>query len=320
MKYRRSPPIQFVPVFEAAARHLSFKLAAQELCVSPPAVAQQIKAFEHWLGRPLFNRHTRALSLTEEGVFYFEVAQKTMRSHCQGHIDYVKQFEKNSLTVSTPLFVAQELLMPNYLQFSNYCADTELRIEARKSFVDFDNEAIDAAVRFGDGNWPDLNCQLLSKAVVSPVYGPSYEFSDNFHSVSELYKHRLIYADPETRGWGELFWTEGIEPEFEQEFDNIICDSYMSAIKAAENGLGVALGIFPTLNSWVNDKRLILLFDDQIETNKGFWLVSPKKDSLQTEKQLVELNALYCWVKDIFDNIPELNLKQALPNIPCEYL
>lgn len=302
MRYKHTPPIQFIPVFEAAARHLSFKLAAQELCVSAPAVAQQVKAFEHWLGQSLFNRHTRALSLTEEGVFYFEVAQKTMKDHCLGHLDYVKRFEKCSLTVSAPFFVAQELLMPNYLKFSDYASDTELRIETRKSYVDFDNEAIDAAVRFGDGKWSDLNCRLLSKAMVAPVYGPSYELSDSLCEISELHKHRLIYANPEMMNWGELFWAEGVE----QEFDNIICDSYISAIKAAENGLGVALGIFPTLNSWINDKRLILPFDDVIETDRGFWLVSPKKKSLQIDKQLAELEALYCWVKDVFDNIPEL--------------
>ncbi len=305
MNYKNVPPIQFIPVFDAAARHLSFKRAAQELCVSAPAVAQQVKAFEHWLGRPLFHRHTRALSLTEEGQYYFDVAQKTMKNHNQGHIDYVKRFEKSSLTVSAPFFVAQELLMPNYLKFSDYCRGTELRIEARKSYVDFDSESIDAAVRFGDGNWPGLNCQLLSKATVAPVYGLGYEFKNNFTEISELYKHRLIYADPEMKDWGELFWAEGTE----QAFDNIICDSYISAIKAAENGLGVTLGIFPTLNAWVNDKRLFLPFDTQIETDKGFWLVSPKNNSSQSSKQVAQLNNLYCWVKDIFDSIPELNAR-----------
>ena len=195
--------------------------------------------------------------------------------------------------------------MPNYLKFSEYCPLTELRIETRKSYVDFDNEAIDVAVRFGDVNWPDLNCQLLSKAIVAPVYGPNYELSDSLNEISELYKHRLIYADPEMKDWGELFWPDGVK----QEFENIICDSYISAIKAAENGLGVALGIFPTLNSWVNDKRLILPFEDRVETDRGFWLVSPKNNSSHTRKQVAQLNALYCWVKDIFDSIPELNAR-----------
>jgi len=303
MNARNVPPIQFIPVFEAAARHLSFKLAAQELCVSAPAIAQQVKAFENWLGKPLFNRHTRALSLTAEGLFYFSVAKKTMKSHRQGHVEYIRRFEKKSLTISAPFFVAQELLMPNYLKFTDYCPDTELRIETRMSYVDFDSDAIDAAVRFGDGNWPDLDCQLLSKAVVAPVYGPNYEFKDSFSKISELYKHRLIYADPEMRDWGELFWAEGVS----QEFDNIICDSYISAIKAAADGLGVALGIFPTLNSWVNNKQLLMPFADQIEIDKGFWLVSPKKEIPAQQKESAERAGLYRWVKNIFDDIPLLN-------------
>ncbi len=298
MSYRSVPPIQYVPVFEAAARHLSFKLAAQELCVTAPAIAQQVKAFEHWLGRPLFNRHTRALSLTPEGLYYYELAQKTMKSHCLGHLDYQKQFEKKSLTVSAPYFVAQELLMPNYLKFSDYCPGTELRIETRMSYVDFDSETIDAAVRFGDGQWPNLECDLLANASVAPVCGFNYEFNDEFSEIARLYEHRLIYAEPEMSDWGKTFWPTGSI----QKFDNIICDSYIAAINAAADGLGVAMGIFPTLNSWINNKRLMMPFEHQIEIDRGYWLVSPKQ-----EKETEEMTGLTRWIEDIFKNIPALD-------------
>lgn len=305
MDYRNTPPIQFIPVFEAAARHLSFKLAAEELCVSAPAVAQQVKAFEHWLGKPLFNRHTRSLSLTVEGDHYYSVAKKTMQNHCRGHVDFVRKFEKKSLTLSAPFFVAQELLMPNYLNFSEYCPDTELRIEARMSYVDFYSETIDVAVRFGDGDWPNLNCLLLSEAFVAPVYGPSYELKNSFTEIGELYKHRLIYAEPEISGWGEKLCASNEA----QEIDTVICDSYMAAIKAAADGIGVALGIFPTLNEWVNNKKLTLPFPDQIETGKGFWLVYPKSRSNINDEMPEELLNVYRWVKQLFNDIPALDVK-----------
>ena len=305
MKYKNVPPIQLIPVFEAAARHLSFKLAAEELCVSAPAVAQQVKVFEQWLKKPLFYRHTRALSLTLEGEYYFKVAQTTMKNHCQGHVEFIRRFEKTSLTLSAPSFVAQELLMPNYLKFSDYCPGTELRIETRMSYVDFDSETIDAAVRFGDGHWPDLNSIFLSKVSVAPVYGPNYEFRNSFTEISELYKHRLIYAEPEMSDWGEQLWPKGQV----QQFDNIICDSYMAAVKGAADGLGVALGIFPTLNEWLNTEKLILPFPQQIETDKGFWFVYPKKDSSNGTIEDEKYQGLYRWVKNIFAAIPLLEDK-----------
>ncbi|GAA3935322.1 LysR substrate-binding domain-containing protein [Litoribacillus peritrichatus] len=298
MKYKQSPPIQYIPVFEAAARHLSFKKAADELCVSAPAVGQQIKAFEDWLGKPLFQRHTRKLSLTPEGKHYQATAMAIMKVHYQGFAEYERRFEKSALKVSAPLFVAQELIMPHYLEFSDYLPNTELRLEARMSFVDFDTDAVDAAIRFGDGNWPELDCRPLSNAFVAPVCSHNYAKSHPLNNPEELHQHRLIYAEPAMSGWGSYFW----KGEETKPFDIITCDSYLAALKAASNDLGIALGIFPTANRWINEQRLHLPFPMQIKINRGFWLVSPK-----SEKPRPELDVLYLWVKKLFDEIPKLD-------------
>ena len=65
---RRIPPLKAMPVFEAAARHLSFTLAAEELHVTQAAISHQIKGLEDWLGVELFHRFNRRLSLTEAGL------------------------------------------------------------------------------------------------------------------------------------------------------------------------------------------------------------------------------------------------------------
>ncbi|MBV1922294.1 MAG: LysR family transcriptional regulator [Pseudomonadales bacterium] len=298
MQYRKTPPIQFIPIFEAAARHLSFKKAAQELCVTAPAVGQQIKAFEQWLGKPLFHRHARHLSLTPEGKYYAEVARNVVKAHSQGYTDYTRRFNKSSLHLSAPLFIAQELIMPNYLQFKKHVANTELRVEARMSHVDFDVEPIDAAIRFGSGEWSNLDCRLLCAASVAPVCSQSYADKHDFTVLEELYKHRLIYAEPAMMDWGTHFWHNGAT----QEYDNIICDSYLAALKAASDGLGVALGIFPTANTWVNSDRLILPFPVQVSIEMGYWMVTPKR-----EENKSETDALYCWLQQLFNDIPTIN-------------
>ena len=77
--HQTPPPIQWLPVFEAAARHLSFKAAAEELCVTPPAVSQQIKVLEDYLNTQLFDRQGRSLRLTQAGSYYFRIAHNIVQ-------------------------------------------------------------------------------------------------------------------------------------------------------------------------------------------------------------------------------------------------
>lgn len=290
------PPIQFIPVFEAAGRHLSFKAAAAELAVTPAAVAQRVRSFEQWLGQDLFERGTRQLSLTLAGEQYLHTAQHIMRVYRQGHNQYQRLFKADTVTLSAPLFVAQEILMPHYLTLSDYLPDTELRIEARMSYVDFGIETIDAAVRFGDGNWPDLNCKLLSQSSVTLVCSQQYSDSHPVLSRQQLRQHRLIYAAPEISNWSYLFFKDKpLQPP-------IICDSYLAAIKAAEDGLGVTLAMLPSTNRWLNQKKLITPLAIRLSNPKGFWFVSPK-----TKTPSPNLENLYLWTKNLFDAIPELH-------------
>lgn len=287
-----------MPVYEAAARHLSFKKAAEELFVTAPAVAQQVKAFESWLGKPLFNRHARQLSLTSEGKYYAQVAQNLVKAHKQAYAEYLRRFDKPVLQVSAPLFLAHEILMPDYLRFAEYIAGVELRVEARTSMVDFDVEPVDAAIRAGDGCWPELDCYHLCEIFVSPVCSPSYQEGHPLISESGASRHRFLDAPPFFISWAAEFWGTASLSECQ----TITCDSYMAALKAAADGLGVALGLFPTANKWVNDGRLVAPLDVRIKTDKSYWLVVPKSDSDRPE-----IDALHRWLRHLFEAIPELN-------------
>lgn len=307
MNYRPTPPIKYIPIFEAAGKHLSFKKAAEELCVTAPAVGQQIKAFEEWLGKPLFRRQTRQLFLSSEGEFYFKVAQSVMDAHRKGYTEFSRRFDKSVLYISAPLFTVQELILPSYLQFNDYVTGAELRIEARMSYVDFDAEPVDAAIRFGDGNWPELDCRKLCDAFVAPVCSPSYAAAHKFTQPGDLSQHRLIYVEPSISGWGQYFRANDFQPQN----NPIICDSYLAALKAAADGLGVALAIFPTANSWVNSNRIVLPFPVQFRTGKSYWMVAPKN-----EYPTPQIDAVYSWLQKIFDELPSLN--QTMDTSPLD--
>lgn len=293
MHYKQTPPIQWLPTFEAAARLLSFKAAAEELHVTPPAISQQINALEQWLELELFERKPRKLKLTPAGQYYLKVARKTLLEHVQGYLELERRFKTKALNISTPLFLAQELLIPNYLSFSDYGPDIELRLETRMSLVDFENEALDAAIRFGDGNWPGLDCKKLGDSYISLVCSQDYLATHGPIDINNLTAHRLLSIYPELSDWTAL---NGKPLAKDQ--SRIICDSYMATIKSASEGLGIAVGIFPLVGLWVKNEKLVIPLEKKYNNGNTYWLVSPAR-----EEQTQALEGLYQWVKELFDTL-----------------
>jgi len=293
------PPIQWMPVFEAAAKYKNFRKAAEQLNVSPPAISQQIKALENYLGMALFRRNGPRLHLTEAGEFYYQIATKVVAEHCQGFNEFDQRFNKRSLRLNTPLFIAQELLIPSYMGYKELQPNTELRITTGTDYIDFDSGTADAAIRFGMNDWPNLDTKLLCSVEISPVCSASYYqkycSEAGTSKAALLHNQILITTNENSNDWKYLF--PDIQPK-----ETIICDSYFSAIKSAEKGLGIVLGIFPAINCWVNERRLQLLKNKFLNTQAAYWLVYPKQHE---DNEL--LDACYKWSKELFDALPKLS-------------
>jgi len=292
------PPIQWLPVFAKAAEYKSFKKAAEHLNVSPPAVSQQIKALEDYLGVSLFKRNGPRLDLSEAGEFYFESVQHTINTYRSGFEEFDRRFNKRTLRLNTPLFIAQEILIPNYLAYKKLEPCAELRITTGTEYIDFDENISDAAIRFGTGNWPALHSKLLKKIEVSPVCSPSYfekNLSGNKAFSDCINEQVLLSTTEEIDEWRALY------PEVDAR-EIIVCDSYFSVIKSAEIGLGVALGLFPAINSWVNNKNLKLITRDFVDTKAGYWFVYPRQ---RNQNDL--LDSCYDWSKGLFESLPALS-------------
>ncbi len=169
---RPLPPLNALRAFEVAARHLNFRLAAEEIGVTQGAVAQQIRGLEATLGLKLFDRHPRTLALTEAGRAYavhirraFEMiaeATETLRPQPQ------------HLTVSVTPSFASRWLIPRLPDFADAHPDIDLRILASDRLSDFQTDAVDLAVRharppFGPGLAADLLFEQCLIAVASPL-------------------------------------------------------------------------------------------------------------------------------------------------------
>ena len=113
----RLPPLTAIRYFEAAARHLSFTKAAQELNVTHSAISHQIKALEEWLGVPLFRRLNRALALTEAGQAYLAPVREAFNRLADGTRAVRARDQAGALTVSTLPSFAAKWLVPRLRSF-----------------------------------------------------------------------------------------------------------------------------------------------------------------------------------------------------------
>jgi LysR family glycine cleavage system transcriptional activator len=160
-------------VFEAAARRLSFKDAADELHVTPTAVSHQIRLLEEHLAVRLFERGTRQVSLTAAGHQLFPVLRDGLDSF-ERAVERVRRTEGQAQTAtlsSTVAFMAK-VLAPRVGSFSTQHPGWALRLDASHRVVDLDTEA-DAAIRYGNGRYADMVVEPLFLDRFAPVCTPT---------------------------------------------------------------------------------------------------------------------------------------------------
>jgi LysR family transcriptional regulator, glycine cleavage system transcriptional activator len=156
------PPLSALRAFETAARTGNFSAAARELNVTQPAVAQQVRALEQWLGVPLAYRSGRGLALTDDGQTLARALTDGFGT-ITGAIAAIRdQGQGAPLRITlTPAFASQ-WLMPRLGAFWAKHADVPLSLHPEKRVVDLLRDRFDLAIRFGDGRWPGLDVRMLT--------------------------------------------------------------------------------------------------------------------------------------------------------------
>jgi len=140
---RRLPPLKALPDFEAAARHLSFTKAAEELHLTHGAVSRQVKALEEHLGVKLFRRLNRALLLTDEGQAYLGTVREVIERLVEAGDRLKKRDEQGGLVVSTTMSFTIKWLVPRLARFRTLHPDIDVRLQAEDRVVDFARDGVD---------------------------------------------------------------------------------------------------------------------------------------------------------------------------------
>ncbi|PDS49486.1 hypothetical protein CO662_24405 [Rhizobium anhuiense] len=276
---RRSiPSLHSLILFEAAARYLNFSKAATELSITQPAVSHGIRQLESSLGHALFVRERRALSLTTQGQRLYSAVSGGFASIAETLDDIAGMPRRDTLVISASTVMATEWLMPLLPEFRQVHPDLMIDLRCLDRDPAMTTSNIDVHIRLGDGNWPDCDAIPLWNEEILPVCSPVYQAKSKPLSLaSDILCHRLIhYVDPYRFriGWADWLRATGVGAPPTLPTSLQVNDSLV-AMKAAENGEGIALGWRPLIDRPLRENRLVIALDRTLKTGRRFYAVTP---------------------------------------------
>lgn len=281
----RLPPLTALRAFEAAARHMSFAAAADELNVTPAALSFQIKSLEAHFGAPLFRRLNRAVELTEAGVALAPGVTDGFQTLAAAWRAAQRTQDHQSLTVTAgPAFTAK-WLAPRLFEFAQAHPEIDLRFSASLRIMDFARDNIDVAIRFATQIDPDLYALPMAEEWVTPVMTPEmakrFPTPDSLRGATLIVDDSIAFLDPPTN-WSSWFSAMGLAPpatlgpRFSQ------ADH---ATDAALAGAGVVLGRRALVIKDLAEGRLVAPYHSALATGARFWFLCPK--GAQNRPQIV---------------------------------
>ncbi|WP_340614110.1 transcriptional regulator GcvA [Xenorhabdus thailandensis] len=269
---KRLPPLNALRVFDAAARHLSFTKAAEELFVTQAAVSHQMKSLEDFLGLKLFRRRNRSLLLTEEGQSYYLDIKEIFTAINDATRKLQARSAKGALTVSLSPSFAIQWLVPRLSGFNQSFPGIDVRIQAVNREEDKLADDVDVAIFYGRGNWPGLRTDRLYPEYLLPVCSPALLTGDRpLKTPADLAKHTLLH-DSSRRDWQAYIRQLDMQQQINVQQGPIFSHSAM-VIQAAVHGQGVALANNVMAQNEIDAGRLVCPFNDVLVSKNAFYLV-----------------------------------------------
>src|SRR5229473_770441 len=291
----RLPPLNALRVFEAAARHLSFKEAANELSITQAAVSHQVKSLEEYLGVELFRRAGRGVQLTEaaraclpklrEGFDALAAAVEMIRE---------RGAETELVITAPPVFTAR-WLMPRLADFSRRAPKVEVRVVASSKMVDagaldssvlmnnldLREETSGVEIHLGSGDYPGYRTDKLFEVSMAVVANPELVKSDPpLKKLEDLAHHVLLHDDAMDLVAGGDAWRKWLEAAHVAERVDGSRGPHFSSnilsLEAASQKLGVALALKPLVDDDIESGRLCAPFEVELKPQSAYYLVCPE--------------------------------------------
>lgn len=285
----RMPPLRALKAFQVAGEHLSFKLAAEELCVTASAVSHQVKKLEAFLGFDLFERHTRAIAFTEAGKNYHEFLSG-MFARLEAETHQVRaEFGRRIIRLCVPPFFAQELLMPRLDELEALVPGTDIRLFMQPSLMKAHPTDADLSILLGAGDWPDLETTALFRRRILTACSPAFRKTTKLRRYRDLDGLTLIVHENRPNSWTN--WARAVNTAPPRPAKVLRFDSMAAVVQAAAQGLGVAIVSWPLSERWFQEGMLVPALNDRVVTDERFYLSCRPEDS-----ERKEIVALRDWI------------------------
>ncbi len=269
---RNIPPLNALRAFEAVARNLSFRTAAEELHVSHSAISHHIRALEARFGVRLFNRTTRRVDLTNDGARYYPVIKDAFDRIERSTAELLDCRLAGILTVQIYVTTAMRWLLPRLSRYQHINADVEVRLST--SFLEwgFQSDGIDVGIILDSEENPDLYYQFLYTGKVAPVCTPAMLIGERgLRQPADLARLPLIDVYTSPNDWNRWLKAAGVGDMPRRITAQY--DTYLLAMEAAAAGDGVAMAEVQDVEDDIQFGRLVQPFDITVARQRNWYTV-----------------------------------------------
>lgn len=302
------PPLAALRGFEAAARYMSFRDAADELRLTQGAVSHQIKTLEDSLGLRLFVRGTRKIKLTDAGEKLFPVVRDALQMIEETTSALKEEPQQKTLVISALPTLASTWVMPRLHAFTEKNPDIEVRIVSSIEPVDFANESIDVAIRVGRlpgrryseqlpridlkmvVDWDHVRADELFPDILVPICSPSLIRRRRIREARDVLRYPLIHTSTRRFAWPDWLRAQGVS-NIPKTVEKHEFSHFFISLEAAARGQGIAIIPRVILSHYKDVNRLVCPFASSVPSAGSYYVLTR-----ETESRNREIHALRDWV------------------------
>lgn len=263
-----TPPLHWLRAFEAAARHLNFTKAAEELCLTQSAVSKQVRLLEAHFRTELFTREHRGLQLSEAGKNYLPTILRAFRSLEAGTQTFMGYTEENNLHIKSHYSFAILWLGEHLDDFLIQHPEINVTVSTAHWEQEFDDGSSDVEIHYGNKELFDKNAIQLYEEKLFPVCAA--ELAHSIKTTDQL-KNHIIYDLTGIRdSWS--YWAEQSHIGTEQFATRHFLSSFALAYKLTTNGNGISLGQSSLVSGLLNRKELHIPLDNFVPGRDHYFI------------------------------------------------
>ena len=277
MRLSRPPPLKNLRAFCAAARHRSFKFAADELCVTPSAVSHQMRELEASLAMRLFERKTRSLELTTAAHRLLDEVEPLLEALDRTLAQFARRNGRLSLRVRMPAMFANELFIPRMASFCQAHPLIDVQLDTRDPLPATHAPTADVSILLADSAPAGMKCTRLFSSPLIAVC--AREHAARVAQLGREVFGTLALIVDRTRPFAWDSWADEVGLQTPEPKQVIELDTMSAVVRAAERGLGVALVPQALCDSLLRAGALVRVFAVQLATTNSYYLVSRPKDA-----------------------------------------